>query len=438
LSVFAIVDCNNFFVSCERVFQPDLEQRPTVVLSNNDGCVIARSNEVKALDIPMAAPFFKVESRLKSINTAVLSANFQLYGDMSWRVSEVLRQYSPHVEVYSIDEAFLELTDIPIESDIAWIGKVHKAVKQEIGLPVAVGLASTKTLAKLAVERAKKDPDFWANGGMSLLESPTRGTTPGAYSLTERMLKTSPVMDIWGIGRRLGPKLNRYGINSAWDLVQAEDDWIRRELTVRGLRTVKELRGVACVEIDKNSFEDGQKSIAVTRTFGHAIMAPSQLESAIATFGARVAAKLRRKEQLAQELSVFIQTDKHNNAYRDSGSAKLKLPYPTADTGLIIKTALQAFSGLTQPSYAYRRGGVMVYDLVPDSAQQLSLLSADGSKQLDQQKLRMRAIDEINHRYGKETMQHAVQGVKKQRWHSERKQVSPAYTTRWGQIPKVK
>jgi DNA polymerase V len=439
-SVFALVDCNNFFASCERVFQPALEQRPVAVLSNNDGCVIARSNEVKALGVPMGAPLFKYKAELEKANAAILSANFQLYGDMSWRVTEVLKRFTAHVELFSIDEAFLDISDLPINEHSRWLSELHQTVKRWTGLPVSVGVGPTKTLAKLASNRAKKEPAWLAQGGLSLYAKPTsanRGATSRAKMLTEEILKTSPVMDIWGVGRRLGPKLQAYGIYSAWDLTQANDDFIRREMSVKGLRTVKELRGEVCLKIDENSFLDEQKSIAATRTFGHAVSNKYQLEAAVATFAARVAAKLRRKQQLAHRLQVSLGTG-HNVQQRHFPSREVVLPYPTADSGQLISAAVAALAHLPAEGIGYKRGGVLASELVPDNAQQLPLFGGVTGSQLDERKRLMQAVDDINRRYGKETIGHTIQGFKKESWHSQRRLVSPAYTSRWEQIPTVR
>lgn len=441
--VFALIDCNNFFVSCERLFRPELEGLPVVVLSNNDGCVVARSNEVRKLDVPMAAPYFKVKAELGSVNAHVFSANFQLYGDLSWRLTQVLRQFAPRIETYSVDEAFLDLTQLDIKDYGAWATKVSKEVKRQVGLPVSVGIAPTKTLAKLAADRAKKDAKFKANGGLALMDfyeqsssEPNRGVTSRAKNLTEEILKTSPVGDVWGIGRRLGPKMRGYGVNSAWDLSQASDKWLSAQLSVKGLRTAKELRGESCIPLDEGSFDEGQKVISVTRTFGHQVSSMHELESAVATFGARIAAKLRHKKQLTSQLVIYLRTGK-KATHSHYPQVTVNLPYPMSHTGDIIKHALKGLNDLPMEGISYKKSGIIAYNLVSESAQQMPLLGGVTGETLDNKQRAMQVIDIINRRYGKRTLVHASEGVKGKQWHAQRKLMSPAYTTSWSELPKI-
>jgi DNA polymerase V len=433
--VFALIDCNNFFVSCEKVFRPELKNKAVAVLSNNDGCVVARSNEVKALGVPMGAPHFKYENLFRAHKVQTFSANFLLYGDMSQRVVQVLGQFSPHVEVYSVDESFLEIGDLGITDYAGWAKEVARVTEKSTGVPVSVGVASTKTLAKLVTERAKKTPSLL--GGDALVDD---GHLPEVVQSMkhEEYLRWLPLEDIWGIGRRYAWKLHQMGLRSAYDLTQMPDQWILRHLTIRGLRTVEELRGIACFELEYAGIDEPQKSIASTRSFGHNVRSISELEVAIATFAAKAAARLRRKRELTWEVTTFIRTGYKSNKPLFT-SKKLKLNIPSADTSVIIRGAQDALRQAFDEDFAYRKAGVILTDLVPSDHQQMSLVGQPTDDNLRKRDRLMTTIDELNMRFGNYTVKHASEGVnKKQRWHSKRENVSPAYTTDWGQLPIVK
>lgn len=431
--VFALVDCNNFFVSCERLFRPDLTDVPVGVLSNNDGCFVSRSNEVKQLGIPMGAPYFKHEALIKKHRIRCFSANFEMYGNLSNRVVEVLKEAAPRLEIYSIDESFMELSELHISDYADWARRLAARVEKHTGIPVSIGVGPSKTLAKLACERAKKTPGM-AHGHSVALDSVV---TPDRYqSHLEENLRWLPLEDIWGVGRRLGPKLRARGLATAYDVTQLPDQLILDMMTIRGLRTIDELRGKSCIPLDEPSDEqERQKSIAATRSFANRVRALHELETAVASFAARASERLRRKQQLAWTVSVFVFTGPHvQRRIHLSGSKKLLLP--TADTAEIIAAAHSILRDIYEPGFGYKKAGVILTDLVPDDYQQLTLQCDRPPDQLAKRDRLMRTLDEINQRYERSTIRHGSEGVfDTQRWHSRREKVSPAYLSSWSDIP---
>lgn len=421
--VFALIDCNNFFVSCERVFRPDLWNRPVAVLSNNDGCIVARSNEVKALGVPMGVPYFKVKELLKAHKVTLFSGNFRLYGDFSQRVVRVLQNACADIEVYSVDESFLRLDRLPVDNYEAWATQLRQRLLLYTGIPVSIGIASTKTLAKAAAEYAKQDPR--TDGIYSLL--------PEDREKQHHLLMWLPVGDIWGVGRRTAPKLQAYGISTARQLIQTSDQWVQAQLGIRGLKIIKELRGESCYGLENSN--EPQQSIACTRSFGHTIRDYYQLEGAVATFAARAAAKLRTQEEVAQALAVFLRLPKRFEMRGVSTVARLM--QPTADTGVIIEVALQALQRLYDPELAYSKAGVVLIDLVSVQAQQLTFLQGSAN-QLDRQAALMRTVDELNQRYAARLVRHASEHLERTEWHSQHQLRSPAYTTQWRELPRVR
>jgi DNA polymerase V len=423
--VFVLIDCNNFFVSCERVFRPDLADKPVAVLSNNDGCIVARSNEVKALSVPMGAPEFKWRPILRANRVQLFSANFGLYGDFSRRVVEILGGFTPDMEVYSVDESFLEVSTLLIEDYSAWAKRLRAAVLKQIGIPVSVGVAPTKTLAKAAVDYAKLHPE---TGGTLNLQSLSE-------SKQLEILDRLPLEEVWGIGRRLASRLNGFGLRTAGDLARVSSKWARQHLTVRGEKTVRELGGESCFPLALEGLDHEQKSLAVTRSFGRNLRAIHELEKAMATFAARAATRLRRKKQIAGGLAVFIRTGV--GAARQFGqSTSVVLPYPTSDTSQITAAALQGLKNVFNPDYAYRKAGVVLLDLKPITAQQTVFEQIGQGRQLKERDELMTAIDKLNRKYGTDTVKTAAQGAReKEQWTSQRKRVSPAYTTSWAEIP---
>lgn len=432
--VFALVDCNNFFVSCERLFRPSLVNVPVGVLSNNDGCLIARSNEVKAMGIKMGDPYFKHETLLKAHGAQIFSANFALYGDIAQRVSDTLASFSPKIEIYSIDEAFLQINNLSITDYDKWAKHVAGEVERQIGIPVSVGVGPTKTLAKLAVERVKKTPDLL--GGYSLAQDDKRGRIETLLR-QEDGLRWLPLEDIWGVGRRRAPQLQRRGLKSAYDLTQLTDEWVLRNMTITGLRTVRELRGESCIPLDEFEDDNHQKSLSATRSFGRKVRSLAELEAAIASFASRAASRLRRKEQLAWEGTTFLRAQLPDRTTRYA-AAPFRLNVPTSFTNDIIKAAHVALRQLYDPELTYQKGGVILTSLVGEGDQQMSLFA--GENQANKMKhdiALMKALDDLSLRYGKQAITFASESHGEQGWKSKQNRVGPAYTTRWDQLPIV-
>lgn len=428
--IFALIDCNNFFVSCERMFRPDLWDKPVAVLSNNDGCIVARSNEVKALGIPMGIPLFKVRDILNDHKVTLFSGNFQLYGDFSHRVVRILQQASPNLEVYSVDESFLELSRLGITDYAAWAADLRQKIWQWIGIPVSIGIASSKTLAKAAAEYAKKDDSL---GGVHSIVADTIFDDHMAAKRHETLLRWLPIGDIWGIGWRTAPKLQARGISTAFDLSKVNDKWAQDQLSIRGLKTVKELRGDACWLLEHN--DEPQQSIMCTRSFSHNVRNYFELEGAVATFAARAAAKLRAQGEVAGAVLTFLRTSRRIEDSRGA-SAVVRLLQPSADTGAIISAALQGLAEVYDQDYSYKKGGIVLLDLNSTSAWQLSLLESSPEK-VERQAALMRSVDQINKRYSTRLVRHASEHINRTGWHSKHERRSPAYTTNWQELRKL-
>ncbi len=417
--IFALVDCNNFFASCERVFRPDLWNKPVVVLSNNDGNIIARSSEAKALGIKMAEPYFKIRSFLEKHDVQVFSSNYTLYGDMSHRVMSVLQQLEPQVEIYSIDEAFISLPAGAAFNLLEHGQSIRHTVTKWTGIPVSIGFAPTKTLAKLANRVAKKNPHH-----------------QGVYDLSssaniDEILAGMEVEDVWGIGRQYTKKLNSHGIYSVRDLKYASDDWIRKHLTVMGLRTVWELRCIPCIAIE--DAPAAKKGIITSKSFGRPVAALEELQEAVATYVSRAAEKLRIQHSIANSLQVFLTT----NVFKPekpqySKSITIPLPAPTSSTPVLIQHALKGLKDIYRQGFDYQKAGVMLAEIMPDSCRQRNLFDLTRSDND-----LMKALDRINLKWGANTVRYAVAGFKKS-WSFRRDHLSRAYTTRWDQLPIVK
>jgi DNA polymerase V len=420
--VFSLIDCNNFYASCERVFDPALKNRPIVILSNNDGCVIARSAEAKKIGIPMGAPEFKVRPLIREHNVAVRSSNYALYGDMSQRVMEAIRSVTPDLEVYSIDEAFA-LVHGGSPPEIQRKGKaIRRRVLKWTGLPVSVGMASSKTLAKIANETAKGNPSaggvYWLNG----------------QGRTEQCLRTVPVSDIWGVGRRYAWMLEREGIQTAWQLSRQPDHWVRSRMKVTGLRTVWELRGYPCLQMEEST--DKRKGILSSRSFGKPVYDIGDLKEAVATFTARSAEKLRAQGSVASNLTVTLVTDKYEiNGLPYQRAQTVHFTEPTAATPLLAGKASACVARLYQPGRKYKKAWVMLTGLVPQSEVQRNLF-ADNENSERHHRL-MECLDGINARHGQRTLIPASTGIE-QPWQMKQQFLSRRYTTRWDELPDVK
>jgi DNA polymerase V len=413
---FALVDCNNFYVSCERVFQPFLEGVPVLVLSNNDGCVIARSNEVKALGVKMGTPYFQLRELIEQHRIRVYSSNYTLYGDMSRRVHDVLAGLAPAAEEYSIDEAFLRLDGLP---DLAGHARlIRQTVRQYTGIPVSIGIGATKVLAKIANHIAKKQPQ---HGGVFAMPA-----NP------DECLAAVPVPDIWGIGPSYAEMLMKEGIKYALDLKRAPDSFIRQHMTVVGLRVVHELRGISCLALEE--IEPQRKTICCSRSFGRPVLTLPELREAVSSYIARAAEKLRRRGLAASYLSVFIRTNQFNTdaKYQAGRGATIS---PAGNNTLRLNDLAQVLlARCFQEGFRYWKAGVLLEGLVKESQIQQDLFSAPDSPK---QQALMQALDAINARYGRDTLHLAGQGIK-QRWKMRREKLSPRFTTCWEELPRVK
>lgn len=420
MSCYALIDCNNFFVSCERLFRPDLAERPVAVLSNNDGCIVARSNEVKALDIPMGIPLFKVRDIVTSNKVELFSANFELYGDISQRIVQLLREETPLIEVYSIDENFIDLSEMPVRNLEAWARRVRERILREIGIPTSVGVAPTKTLAKVASTFAKTHGD-----GTWVIDSDEQ---------RQEMLEQLPIEDIWGIGRRLAPKLHDIGVSRASQLTDASDAWLCTQFNMSGIKMVDELRGIARLPFgDKR---EQRKTIMRSRSFGHRVRDYFQLESAVATFAAQAASRLRAQDSICSGIVVSLQLAEREGGYKRYVSRFVRLAEPSAHTGTLIATALEGLAALYDVEGAYKKAGVTLMGIVDERAWQLSLLEQDGESR-EKGVVLMESVDRLNRRFGKGTVWHASEAKQSATWQSRRESRSPRYTTRLSELPKL-
>jgi DNA polymerase V len=421
--LFALIDCNNFFVSCERVFRPDLEGKPTVVLSSGDGCVIARSNEARAIGVPMGAPVFKHRQLLKDNNVVQFSANFELYGDISRRITEILTSITPRLEVYSIDEAFLDISQLEIKDYEAWGKQVRELILKWVGVPVRIGIAPTKTLAKLASELTKSDPD----------RRGVRRLMPDSEDL-QHSLQQTPLEAIWGVGWRLAPKLRAIGLSTAYDISQLPYATARKHFgSIHGEKLVRELNGQSCEPLE--AVQQETKSISATRTFGEDTNQPHVIEAALATFVTRAAIRLRSHNLAAQKLSIFLTTNRHKPNYQ-KWYREIKLDEPTLDTGVLINQAIALFSTFHEPSNWYHRAGITLSSLKPADSYQTDLLGYVRPAELSKAKARLQAVDAINTKYAAGTVRYAAQDLANS-WQPLRKLQSPRYTTSWKELPKA-
>ncbi len=418
---FALVDCNNFYASCEKLFRPDLKHTPVVVLSNNDGCIVARSKEVKALGVKMGVPMFQVQEEIIKHGIVCFSSNYALYADLSNRVMAILEEDAPRLEVYSIDEAFMDLSGLDPLMDLQTFGKqIKRKVDKWTGITVGVGIAPTKTLAKLANHAAKKYP---ATGSVVNLMNPDR---------QKRLLALLDVSDVWGVGRRMTSKLKEKGINTALDLANANPKAIRSEFSVVLERTVRELNGISCLDLE--CIRPTKQQIICSRSFGHKVTDKQQLREAIAKYMTRAAEKLRGEKRLCRVVNVFIRTSPFMpNEPRYAKSLSAELPYPTADTRDLLDVADALFHHIYRAGFRYAKGGVMLSDFYEHNAFQQDLFQAD-NKKVNSKSL-MKIVDRINRsNHGK--IFFAAEGVSP-KWTMKREHLSPAYTTKWADLPKV-
>ena len=419
----ALVDVNNFYVSCERVFNPKLNGKPIVVLSNNDGCAVARSNEVKALGVSMGAPWFKMKALAKQHGIIALSSNYALYADMSNRVMSILREFSPDQEVYSIDESFLDLTGFQSHDLMSYGQQMRKRILQWTGLPVCVGIGASKTLAKLANHCAKKRPVFKNVCNFNAM----------SHDALDQLLSEISVSEIWGVGRKLAPKLESLGFKSVYDLKYANQKIMRREFSVVMEKTIRELNGDVCIELEEAP--PAKQQILSSRSFGQPVRDYNSLAESISLYISRAAEKLRRQQSVAGSVYVYIRTSpfKPDEPYYSKGMT-VSLPSPISDTRQLANAALWALKQLYQPDYNYAKAGVMLSELQSMHQVQMDMFSknAISTKSI----ALMQAMDSINHKMGKDAIKLASEGFNKP-WKMRQENKSPSYTTHWQHIIKA-
>jgi len=418
--MFGLIDCNNFYASCERVFNPSLNGRPVVVLSNNDGCVIARSAEAKALGIPMGEPAYKLKALIEANQVAVFSSNYVLYGDMSHRVMTTIAQFAPDMEIYSIDEAFL-LFDGFENIDLKKYGeKIVCTTTRNTGIPVSLGVAPTKTLAKLANKFAKKYKDY---KGVCIIDTDEK---------REKALKLTAIGDVWGIGRQYAKKLEYYSIHTAWDFSQRSKSWVRHTMGVVGERTWLELRGTPCIEMDKTTTK---KSICTSRSFGERLTELSPISEAVSNFAASCAEKLRKQHSLTSVIMVFIQTNPNaTNLPQHCKQVVLQLPVPTNDTTELINFALRGLKAIFAEGFQFKKAGVIVSELVPERPLQGDLFD---TRNRDKFSRIMTVMDSLNASYGKQKVKIAAQGFDR-KWKLKNERLSPCYSTKLEDVLEIK
>jgi DNA polymerase V len=413
--VYALVDCNTFYASCETIFRPDLIGKPILVLSNNDGCIISRNREAKALGIPELVPFHQVRKLVEKLQCTVFSSNYELYGDISARVMRILEEMALELEVYSIDEAFLRVRD----SDCKEQGqRIRQRLLREIGMPVCVGVAPTKTLAKLANRAAKKIPKL---DGVCVLDTRER---------REWLLARSAPKDVWGIGARLDARLQALGIHTALQLVQADPKWLRRCFSVVLEKTIRELNGEACLDLVQEP--EPKQQIISTRSFSHRVTALHELQQAISSYAARACERLRRQNGVTTRLWVYLESGNAQGGYLHRQTF-VTLPCPSDDTRLIAQYAAAALPSLYRAGLRYKKCGIGLLDLRTRTYLQQDFFAP---QQTEQSRKLMAVLDSVNQRYGRASLQLAGAGLNPS-WAMKREFMSPRYTTRWHDLPQV-
>lgn len=415
----ALVDCNNFYVSCERLFQPGLEGKPVVVLSNNDGCVVSRSQEVKDLGLKMAAPWFQLKDIARQHGIIARSSNYSLYADLSNRVMSLLSRFSPSQEIYSIDESFLELTGIPADHT-AYGRQIRQTVMQHVGIPVCVGIASSKTLAKLANHVAKKNPRF---GGVCDFNGMMETELHGLFAAID-------VNEVWGVGRRSMKKLNEIGIHTVLDLQRTPAKQLHAKFSVVFERIVAELNGVACLELD--DIAPAKQQIICSRSFGTLTSHLPDLEQAVIAYTSRATEKLRQQRSLASGIQVYLRTNPHREQDPQYQQAALMpLPEPTDDTRLFGHAALHGLRRIYRDGYAYQKVGIMLTGIIPASSRPHTLF--DDVPGQEKSHALMGTLDRINRSMGSGTIKFLGEGIDKS-WSMRRQNVSKRYTTEWDEL----
>ena len=419
--MFALVDCNNFYASCERVFNPKLDKKPIVILSNNDGCIISRSNEAKAIGIPMGAPAFKYDPLFKKNKVHVFSSNFPLYGDMSSRVMSILSDYTPNIEIYSIDEAFLELKSFENYNLEEYGKEIRKKILKWTGIPVSIGIAPTKALAKVANRISKK------------FEKKTKGVyVINSKEKREKALKWLKIEDVWGIGYKHAARLKNYNINKAYDFIKLPDDWVRKQMSVVGLRLKKELEGESVLSLEEN--RSPKKAIATTRSFEKNLTSFEDLKERISTFSVCCSEKLRYQKSNCNSIYVFVKSNKHQkNKSQYRNGIIMTLPYGSSSSITISKYAVEGLKKIYKKGVEYKKAGIVVMDLIPNNKTQLNLFEKENPKY---QNL-MKTLDFITKKEGPNKIKLASQDLKRI-WKMKQTKLSSRYTTEINEIISLK
>lgn len=418
--MFALIDCNNFYASCERVFRPDLIGKPVVVLSNNDGCIIARSNEAKALDIPMGAPAFKYKEILGKHNVHVFSSNYALYGDLSARIMNLLSEMAPEIEIYSIDEAFLKFDNCPYLDFSAHAMAIKKKVENHTGMSISVGFAPTKALAKIANSIAKRYME--QTNGVHIIDSEERRV---------KALKWTSVRKVWGIGGQHTKRLQKIGVNTSYDFTQLPDEWVRKHMSVMGLRLKKDLEGKPTLDIEKVK---KKKNIATTRSFEKNHTDYESIKERVITFAISCAEKLRHQKSCCSALLVFLHTNGHRKELPQySKNMVVKLPFSTNSSIELSHYAVKGLDCIFKEGYSYKKAGVIALEFNPENEQQLSFFENTNPKH----KAVMDVMDKINRGVGQQKLKLASQDMGRQ-WKMRQEKLSPRYTTRLNEILTIK
>ena len=418
--MFALVDCNNFYASCERVFNPNLQNQPIAILSNNDGCVISRSDEAKKLELPMGAPIFKWENFCKQKNIQILSSNYPLYGDMSARVMKILEHFTPDVEVYSIDEAFLEFKGFDDYNFDDYGAEMRNRILKWTGIPTSVGIAPTKALSKVANKIARKFPK--KTGGVYVINSDEKRI---------KALKWTDIRSVWGIGYRLQKRLTAQGCKTAFDFTQLSDHWVRKNFSITEWKLKKDLEGIPTIKLD---VREAKRSIATTRSFEYTYSDIDNIKERISTFAASCAEKLRAQQSSCHMIIVMLRSDRHKkDSEQHRGSKTVIFPYPTDSTLTITKAAVRAVEAIFKAGVKYKRAGVIVTGLVPSNNHQLNLFSKENPKH----KPLMSAIDHLNKKFKADKIKLASQDLERT-WKMRQERLSPKYTTKLNDIITVK
>ena len=419
--MFALVDCNNFYASCERIFNPALNGKPIIVLSNNDGCVVARSNEAKSLGIKMGVPVFKIRELVEKENVFVFSSNYTLYGDISSRVMNILTLHAPEIEIYSIDEAFLNLSGFNFFDEERFALELRKNILRQTGIPTSIGIAKTKTLAKVANRIAKKNPSF---NNVCILNCDEK---------IKSILSDFDVEDVWGIGHQTAKKLYSIGVKNALQFTELPNEWIKNNLSVVGVRIKEELLGHTCIKLTLNA--PPKKAICTSRSFGKEQTNIAAMEEAVSTFAANCAEELRRQKSCANILMLFIHTNQFKlNDPQYARNISVELPVPTNSSFEIVRHAIFGLQNIFRDGYKYKKAGVIVSGIVPENQIQTNLF--DETKREKENEL-MKIMDKINSKFGRNGITLAIQGVEEE-WRLRREKLSPCYTTKWNDLITVR